>query len=572
MTFAGAKFSRLLPATTFAMAAEFLMGLSDSVIAGHILGEDALSSVGLMQPVFNVVSFIAMLVGVGSSVLYSTEMGRFDKRRASELFTQGLWSALLFGGVVAALMFAFREPVLASFGASAEVYKGACDFWLWFLPCAVLEPVAFFLGQMCYNDGDDRLCTVSYAAQLFGNCALSVPLTFKYGLAGCAVGTVIGNCLAIAVLSCHFKRKSSTWTLARHFSMADSWRICQCSVGDACMRLCYAALFCLLNYYVISRFGSGKLPVLSVAVAVIGLSEAFDGVATAAQPLATVYIGEGNGRLVRRIMSYASIAAAAEGAALMLVLLAFPSLAVKLVGISDPALAAEAESAVRLVSVGLVGTSLIMLYNSYYMFVSERGYAVALTVLGTLLSQCALLLPLGAAFGVNGVWLALGLAPYAAIAAIALAIVRLRGPGKLPLLLDRTCERDTRIYDLVLDEAAICGLSEKLLRRLAPRRGIGPALAAKAALLVEETLMVVKERNPGRRILAEVSLKAENGIGLVMRDDGEIFDITDADAKIESLRSYLVSNLMEATPSRRNMTTTGFNRNQFFLRAGPSIA
>ena len=26
------------------------------------------------------------------------------------------------------------------------------------------------------------------------------------------------------------------------------------------------------------------------------------------------------------------------------------------------------------------------------------------------------------------------------------------------------------------------------------------------------------------------------------------------------------------TPSRRNMTTTGFNRNQFFLRAEPSIA
>ena len=42
-------------------------------------------------------------------------------------------------------------------------------------------------------------------------------------------------------------------------------------------------------------------------------------------------------------------------------------------------------------------------------------------------------------------------------------------------------------------------------------------------------------------------------------------DITDADARVSSLRSYLVSNLMTAIPCRRNLTTTGFNRNVFKL-------
>ena len=42
-------------------------------------------------------------------------------------------------------------------------------------------------------------------------------------------------------------------------------------------------------------------------------------------------------------------------------------------------------------------------------------------------------------------------------------------------------------------------------------------------------------------------------------------DITDADASVSSLRSYLVSNLMTALPNRRNLTTTGFNRNVFKL-------
>ena len=97
MTFAASKFAKFLPTATFAMAVEYLMGLSDSVICGQIIGEDGLSVINLMQPVFNVVSFIALLVGTGTSVLYAMEMGRFDRRRASELLTQGLWSALGFG-------------------------------------------------------------------------------------------------------------------------------------------------------------------------------------------------------------------------------------------------------------------------------------------------------------------------------------------------------------------------------------------------------------------------------------------------------------------------------------------
>lgn len=565
MTFAESKFRRFLPAATFAMVVEFLMGISDSAVAGHVLGEDALSSVNLMQPVFNVVSFFATMVGVGASVLYSTAMGRFERRRACELFTQGLWSAVGLGLVMVAALALLRTPVLSSFGASPEVVAGADAYWRWFLPSAVFEPVAVFLAQMCYNDGDGRLCIVSYIAQLVGNCVLSVPLTMFMGLSGCALGTLLGNFAAIAVLCVHFRRRGNTLSLVRHFSFADTFRICGCSVGDACIRLCYAVLFFLLNGYVIARFGSDRLPVLASALAVIGLSEAFDGVGTAAQPLAAVYIGERNGRLTRRIMACATKYAFAEGAAMSAVLLAFPSLVVRLVGISDPEIAAEAAYAVRLVSIGLVGTSLMMLFNSYYMFLGERALAVLLTVLSALAVPFAMYVAMGAAFGAVGVWSALGAAPYAALALTAAWIAVRRGVSRVPLLLDRAQERNTRVFDLVLDEKSICAASESIGKFIGVRREAGPVKASWAALLVEEALMIVKDRNAGRRILAEVTVDLRDGLRLVLRDDGEIFDITDADAKVSSLRSYLVSNLMAATPARRNMLTTGFNRNAFRL-------
>ena len=157
MTFALNKFGRFLPAATFAMAAEYFMGLSDSVICGHVIGENGLAAINLMQPPMSVVAFFALLVGTGASVLFAVEAGKFEKRRASEYLTQGLWSALMFGALLTVLFVLFRVPVAESFGVEGEVLAGVKEYWLWYIPCAMLEPLAVFLASICYADGDDKI-------------------------------------------------------------------------------------------------------------------------------------------------------------------------------------------------------------------------------------------------------------------------------------------------------------------------------------------------------------------------------------------------------------------------------
>ena len=565
MTFAANKFARFLPTATFAMAAEYLMGLSDSVICGQIIGEEGLSVINLMQPVFNVVSFVALLVGTGTSVLYAMEMGRFDRRRASELLTQGLWSALGFGLLLTGALALSRNAATAAFGVSGAVLAGAREYWVWFLPCAVLEPLSFYFSSMCYADGDGRVCAGAYIAQLLGNCALSIPLTMRYGYTGCAIGTTVGHLMALCVLLMHLRREENSMAFVRHFSLADTGRICACALGDASIRLCQAGLTLMLNLYIISRFGEGRLPVLAAVLVVLGVSEAFDGVATAAQPLASVYIGEGNDRLTRRIMGLAARVSAAEGLVLTLLAVAFPQLVVSLVGITDPSLAEAARTAVRIVSLGLVGTAFVMLLNSYYTFRVREGLAVGVTALATFVLPVALAPAAGWLFGECGVWSALAASPYAAIGLVAVYVAIRCGRRAFPLFLDRARIRASRVYDLVLDTNAICDASATVGRFLGTRRGMDDRKSGLVSLLIEETLMLVKDRNAGRRTHAEISVNWSNGITVVIRDDGKLFDITDADSTASSLRSYLVANLMVAIPARRNMTTTGFNRNMFKL-------
>ncbi|MBQ7190701.1 MAG: hypothetical protein IJR99_14930 [Kiritimatiellae bacterium] len=564
MTFATTKFRAFLPAATFAMAAEFLMGLSDSVICGHILGENGLSAVNLMQGVFEVVTFVGMMAAVGTSVLFATELGALHVRRARGFFTLGLLASVIFGLLVVVLLAVARTPVIVSFGASPEVSALASSYWLWFLPAAMLEPVAFFLGTMCYTDGDARLSFFSYMAQLGGNCLMSIPLTMAYGAAGCAVGSGLGLFLAIIVLLFHFRRRGCMLGFSRHFRFSDLVRISRTSLGDASKNIGKAILMFALNAYVISHFGSDALPILAVVVMTIGISEVFNGVANAAQPLASVYVGERNTVLTKRIMRVALATSLLEGGSVMLLLLAFPKLMLLLAGIGNPSMVPEASLAVRLASFSLPGLALVLLFNSYYVFIGREGLSTALTLLSVLVAPLVFFPVFGSVWGARGVWLACGIAPGVSFGFFALYLLVYRGRRRFPYLLPGDREAFIHVFDLELEPDAVCDTSanvESYLRQ----RGIDRLRASKAALLVEEALMVVHDRNSGRRIKAEVTVDLNEGLTLILRDDGEIFDITDSDARISSLRSYLVSNLMTVIPNRRNLTTTGFNRNVFKL-------
>ena len=96
-------------------------------------------------------------------------------------------------------------------------------------------------------------------------------------------------------------------------------------------------------------------------------------------------------------------------------------------------------------------------------------------------------------------------------------------------------------------------------------------LPAATFAMAAEFLMGLSDSVICGHVVGETGLAAvtvdlnRGGLTLVLRDDGEVFDMTDSDARISSLRSCLVSNLMGELPHRRNLTTTGFNRNVYRL-------
>ena len=550
------KFKALLVAGTFTVIANYVVRLTDAIVAGNMIGADALAGVNLASPILSAVAFLAGLIATGMATNYSIAMGRMEQRRAWEFFMQALWSVLIVGGAIGLTVFFCRDGFLSFFGASAEVSATAKGYLTWIWPVCLTECFVGILVSLGYADGDSKLCMAAYGAIFTVNLVVSVvAVKLGMGTAGCAIGTVLAELVGIGVMSVHFWRKSNTLKPVRHFSLRDTWLIAEASFGDSAAFLCDALLFLFVNKFLIVRFGSEILPIAAVASMLWGFLELFNGIGVAVQPIVTVYYGEGNTVSIRRVMNCAMKVATVEGLVLMVLFGVAPELVVALAGLVHPeAIAAAADMAVREMCFGFVPLAFAGLFNLYYMFVERSGLAGVVTFL------CYLIMPVAslAGFSLLGerwVWLGIGFGPLLGMLVVMASVVFAGKKDDFPLLLSRSRDAKLHVFDLRLNDSEIVETSQKV--------GELEGVPLRAALMTEEVLMVVKDRAKDRKLIGEVTVDLNDGVKLTIRDDGEIFDITDADAEISSLRTFLVASVMERQSNRVNFITTGFNRNVF---------
>jgi len=562
--FGTSKFlSFLLPGTIF-VAVGFVNRLVDSVIVGHVIGEDAFAGVNTIAPIFAGVTFVARLVAIGMATNYSIWMGRMDRRRAGEFFMQGLWMALILGGALSALIWFGGDAYFSVLNAAefVEMYGRQYLDWAW--PLAFLQCLLAFLSLFCCVDGDFRLCAACHGIVLLLNVGISyLAVAGGYGASGCAMGSIVAEVVGTLILCAHFFRKVNTLSSSWHFSLKDCCSVFRASFGDAVSFLCDGILFFVLAKLIILRFDCDMMPVAATAIFLWFFKELFDGIGVAVQPLVAVYWGELNVRAIRKVMQAAFVAAAEEAILLTgIVLFNQGRLVIWLVGIEGleyPELLAEAHVCASLVCLGFVPLALSGLLKSYYLFVERPVFSLLMTL------ACYLVFPLagitvGSSFGLRGLWIGLGVSPYLGLLVVGAVILLKGGRRGFPLLLPQERLAKTKVFDLRLTESEIVDVSRKVSEVLPP------AVAPRASLMVEEAFMTVRERNPpGRRLRGEVTLDFSDGIIMTLRDDGVIFDMTDANAKISSLRAYLVASVMERQMGRLNLVTTGFNRNVFRL-------
>ncbi len=568
------KFSSMLISGTFTKAVMYLMLLSDSIIAGYFVGASGVAGINAITPVTAIVTFFGDLVSTGVGIAFTREIGAMRKRRADEIYGQGLIISIGIGLLSALLIFVFRDAYFNVSGVSGDILANALQYYRFIPINAFLTIVIFYLEQMVYSDGDELCNNICYVFQIGGNVVCSVILARFFGMTGIILGSIIGNSLGILTCLWHYFRKENTLHFVWHLSFKDFLMTSRFSIVDSSVYICWGLMDYVMIGFVSGRYGESGLITLAVVVSLIEFGVVMDGVGMAMQPLIGTYFGEKNHQLIKRVMRSGIKAAIIEGLVATALIWIFARQFCALFGINSGDALAPSMMALRIVSLGFVFCSLVSLTTSYYMLIDRIGMATCFACLQNGLLYILLPIAGSALLGFNGMWGGFVAASMLALA-VAMLFVYLRfGKENFPFIL-QNMKTEIIVIDDTLKNESVSKLSEDVGSYLTAHQ-YSREDANRAALFVEEIALTIIEKNKKAKkpVLVEISLFFENDSVLIIeRDSGELFDLTDPDLHVEGLSGFILSGLMDAHKEKAYLVTTGYNRNMIrFMRNAQEVS
>lgn len=567
------KFYSMLLGGTLTMMVVSVLLMSDSVIAGAMIGAGAVAGITLVTPLYSLAAFFGSVFSLGVPIVYSTEMGKFNKRGADQAFGFGLLMSLVIGALLFLTASLLGDAYLRSSAPPEAVLAEARGYLHWMRFTMLLLPIQMLIAAAVYSDGDETVSTIANAAQGVGNLAFSILLSRRMGIHGIGLASFLFNAVALLILLTHFLKKSNSLRWNLFFSASLLRSVVRCSIIDSSSYLFLAALTAVLNAFVSARFGAGSIILVSVIALCREFQMVFDGIGEAITPILSVYLGEESRSGMRRTYRLAKKTAIVEGLVVTLALIICAPLIPGILDITDPALAQNAIVEVRLIALGSVFVSLLYLLTSYYLVIDRIALGLIGSALRDVLLSVILAVPLGMAFGLFGMFAGLAAAPAVSYGLLLLYLSRRYGRDDCPLLLSRLPgSAESYLFDLTTEPEQIIALQKKveslLLENDVDKRTVG-----RVKLLIEELYMLIREKNGDKAILSECSvLLRSDAVQIITKDDGILFDISEEDVLATSLIALNVSAYMEKMgQNRRHLTTMSFNRSSFLIQMDKSM-
>ena len=355
MTF-NRSFVRHLGAATVVVIADYLLVLTDCIVAGRVIGEAALGAMNLLMPAFSAVMFFAWLLGSGMSGTYLRVIRKGDGRHAAEVAWQGMAAACVLALALGLLVWLCGRPYLSFMGPDGKIAGFAVQYGRWYPAILAFQSVGMMLLYLVFVCGGELVCIKAYAVQLVANLILSYGFCEWIGMTGVSLGTALSYLVWGATMAMLLKREDVGLRFVR--TRLDPRLIVRSvreSFAESFVWLFHAVLFFVITKCVLLFWDSESLAVCAVVFFVIRLTAFFAGVGVA---MRTLELAHRNGasdsseiKNVFRIGASAAFVATVLAAAIFFVA---PEPVIELFGIESSDLVAGSKFAARVTVVGLV--------------------------------------------------------------------------------------------------------------------------------------------------------------------------------------------------------------------------
>ncbi len=304
-------FNSIFYPTLLSMVFASLFTVADGIFVGRGVGSNALAAINIVSPLFLITTGLALMFGVGVSVVASIHLSHNNHKAANINVTQAFAVATLLMAVITVVVYVFRIPFLRLLGSSDALLPLCQDYLLPVLPgciCIVVQMIGTFVIRL---DGSPKFAASLEIFPGLLNIFLDWLFVFpmQMGIAGSAIASSLSCAVAAGIVVWYMIFGARTVQLCRLKGSLTSLKLTARNVGYMARsgfssmlgELAMSMVLLTGNYVFIRALGEDGVAAFSVACYLYPIVFMINNsVAQSAQPIISYNYGAGNRYRVQR--------------------------------------------------------------------------------------------------------------------------------------------------------------------------------------------------------------------------------------------------------------------------------
>lgn len=397
-----------------------IYGVVDGIFISNFAGKTAFAAVNLIFPPFMVMGAFGFMLGTGGTALVAKTLGEGDKERANRIFSMIIYVMLGLGVLFSVISFIFVRPVAVFLGAEGQMVEDCVTYARYMIPF-----IAFFMLQTSFQsfliaaERPKMGLAVTIAAGVTNMVldALFVGL-FRWGLMGAALATGLSVTVgAVIPLAYFITKKNPLLHLGKFtFDGRDLMKACTNGVSEMMANISGSIVTMLYNFQLMKLAGEDGVAAYGVIGYVtfifIGI---FFGYSMGVSPVISYHYGAENHDELKNLFKK-SLKLLCMTAVIVVIASELLAKPLAMIFVSyDAQLLELTVRGMRMFCLAFIFAGVTIFGSGLFTALNNGLISAVISILRTLVFECAAVMLLPLVFGLDGVWGAIIVAEVAAL-------------------------------------------------------------------------------------------------------------------------------------------------------------
>lgn len=189
-----------------------IYNMADTYFVSLMKETDATAAVSITMPVFLFFVAFGNIFGVGGSAYVARSMGEGKHKKVKKISAFSIYSSILAGAVLLALILIFIKPLINALGATSDsIYNYGYDYLKYIAIGGPMIVTSITASNLVRGEGGAKESMIGMMIGTVTNIILDpiMILTLNMGVGGAAIATVIGNVASVIYYAIYLMRGNS---------------------------------------------------------------------------------------------------------------------------------------------------------------------------------------------------------------------------------------------------------------------------------------------------------------------------------------------------------------------------